>query len=137
VKSHEKNAGHNNDGKEDNDKDNDSEKLETLLGAVNQKQNTINKKCFHCNRKGHRSLLCCYKKKKCGSDKASAAAETRANKMRSKCSHCGRTSHNESSCWKKYPHKAPSKSSTEASEAFLEEELIGCNIEVDDTYYIT
>jgi hypothetical protein len=42
-----------------------------------------------------------------------------------------------SNCWKKYPHKPASKSSMEASGTFLEEELLGCNIKVDDIYYIT
>jgi hypothetical protein len=78
-----------------------------------------------------------YKKKKGGSEKANAAAETRVNKTKSKCSHCSRNGHNESSCWKKYLHKAPSKSSTEASGSFLDEELLVCNIEVNDTYYVT
>jgi hypothetical protein len=131
-------AGHNNEDKEDNDEDDDSKQLETLLGAVKQKQSTINKRCFHCNsKKGHRLLLYCYKKKKSMSEKTGAAAEIKVNKSRSKCSHCGRTGHDESSCWKKYLHKAPSKSSMEASGAFLEEELLVCNIKVDDTYCIT
>jgi hypothetical protein len=86
---------------------------------------------------GHRSSLCCYKKKKGGSEKASAAAETSGKKTRSKCSHCSGTSHCESNCWKKSLHKAPSKSCTESSGAVLEEELLVCNTEVNDTNYVT
>ncbi len=82
-------------------------------------------------------MHCCFKKKKGGSEKVGAAAVTRANKMRSKCSHCGKPGHAESSCWKKYPHKAPSKSSTEASGVFLKKELLVCNFDVGDTYYVT
>jgi hypothetical protein len=43
----------------------------------------------------------------------------------------------ENSCWKKYPHKPPSKSSTEDSGLLLDEELLVCNINVDYTYYVT
>jgi hypothetical protein len=59
------------------------------------------------------------------------------NPHRSKCSHCRKPGHAKSSCWKKYPHKAPSKSSTEASGEFLNEEQHVCNIDANDTYYIT
>jgi hypothetical protein len=82
-------------------------------------------------------LCSCFKERKGGSEKAGAAAETRVNKMRSKCSHCGKPGYAKSSCWKKYRHKAPSKSSTEASGVFLDEELLVCTIDVDDTYYVT
>jgi hypothetical protein len=116
--------------KKNNDNDNDSKQLETLLGAVKQKQRTIEKRCFHCNRKGHSSLHCCFKKKKGGSENAGAAAVTRVNKTKTKCSHWGKPGHAESSCWKKYLHKAPSKSSTEASGVFLDEELLVCNINI-------
>ncbi len=82
-------------------------------------------------------MLCPDKKKKGGSEKTSTAAETSVKKTRSKCSHCSRTNHSESNCWNKYPHKAPRKSSTDASGAFLKEEVLVCNIKVDDTYYVT
>jgi hypothetical protein len=81
-------------------------------------------------------LHCCFKKKKGGLEKASAAGETRVNKTSFKCSHCRKPGHAESNCWKKYPHKAPSNSSTEASGVFLNKELLVCNINVDGTYYI-
>jgi hypothetical protein len=43
--------GHNNDGKEDNDADNDSMGLETSLGTVKDKQSLVGKqKCFNCRR---------------------------------------------------------------------------------------
>jgi hypothetical protein len=48
-------AGHNNDIEEDHEDDNDSKQQETLLGALKQKQSTIKKRCFNCNKKGHRS----------------------------------------------------------------------------------
>jgi hypothetical protein len=87
--------------------------------------------------KGHKSMRCCYKKKKVRSDnKAGAVAETRLNKTRSKRSHCGRAGHVKRSCRKKYPCKAPSKSSTEVSGAFLEEELLVCNININDISYV-
>ncbi len=79
-------AGLNDDEKEDRDDDDDSKQLEASLGAVKQKQGSIKKRCFHCNKKGHKSSSCCFKKKKGRSEKASAAAETRPNKTKSKCS---------------------------------------------------
>jgi hypothetical protein len=84
-------AGHNNDNKEEDDDDDDSKWLETLLGAVKQKQSSGYQKCFHCNKRGHRSLHCCDKKKKGRSEKAGAVAETSIKKTRPKCSHCGGT----------------------------------------------
>jgi hypothetical protein len=78
-------------------------------------------------------MHCPDKKKKGGSEKTGVAAETSVNNSRSKCSHCGMNNHAERCCWKKYPHKALSKSSTEASRAFLEEELLVCNIKVHDS----
>jgi hypothetical protein len=130
-------ADHNDDEEEDNDNDNDSKQLERLLGTVKQKQGTIKKRCFHCNKKGHRSLHCYFKKKKSGSEKSCAAAVTSVNKTKTKCSHCRKPGHVKSSYWKKYPHKAPSKCSTEASGVFLNNKLHVCNIDVDDTYYVT
>jgi hypothetical protein len=64
-------------------------------------------------------------KKKGGSEKASAAIETSYKKSWSKCGHCncGISGHAKSKCWKIYSNKAPSKSSTEASSAFLDDEL--------------
>jgi hypothetical protein len=113
------------------------EQLETMLGAVKQKQSTVEKRCFHCNRKGHRSLQCHFKKKKGRSEKAGATTETRVNNTKTKCSHCSKPGHVESSCWKKYPHKVPSKSSTKASGVFLNKELHVCNININETYCIT
>jgi hypothetical protein len=130
-------AGHNNDNKEDDDNDNNSKQHSWRCCWVQQKQISGYQKCCHCYKRGCRSFLCCYKKKKGGSEKASAAAESSIKKSRSKCSHCSRTSHSESNCWKKYPHKAPSKSSTKASGAFLEKELLMCSIKVNDTYYVS
>jgi hypothetical protein len=132
-------AGHNDDKEEDNNDENDSKQLEASLGAVKQKHSTNKKRCFHCNRKGHRSLHCCFKKKKDRSKKAGAVAVTRVHKRKTKCSHCGRLGHVhvKSSCWKKYPHKTPSKSSTETSGVFLNKELLVCNINVNYTYYVT
>jgi hypothetical protein len=96
-----------------------------------KKQSSGYQKWFNCSKRSH------LKKKKGKSEKASAAAGTSIEKTRTKCSHCGRTNHSESNCWKKYPHKAPRKSSMEASEAFLEEELLVCKIEAYNTYIIT
>ncbi len=58
-------------------------------------------------------------------------------KTKSKCSHCGKPGHKEEDCWKKHPHKAPSRSSTEASGKFLDEKLLVCNIAQDEMPYIT
>jgi hypothetical protein len=80
--------------------------------------------------------LHCLKKNQGGLEKASPVAETRVNKTRSKCSHCGKPGHVQSSCSKKYSHKASSKSSTEAPGVFLDEELLVCNININDTYYV-
>ncbi len=132
-----KEDGHNDDKEEDDDNDDDSEQLEKLLDAVMQKQNTIKKKGFNCNRKDHGSLQYCYKKKKGRSEKAGVVNETRVNKTKANCCHYRETGHGVSSCWKKYPHKAPSMSSTEASGVFLNKELLVCNINVNGTYCIT
>jgi hypothetical protein len=130
-------AGHNNDNEDKDDNDNDSKWLETLLDAVKQKQSSNYKKCFDCNKKGHKSTHCPDTKTKGGSEKADAVADTSVNKLRSKCSHCGMNNHAECKCWNKYLHKTPRKSSKEASGMFLEEELIVCKKEVNDTYYVT
>ncbi len=117
--------GHNNDNKEDNGVNNDSMGLETSLGTVNDKQSLVRKqKCFNCGKIGHRSAKCPHKKKKGPSEKAGTAADASIKKTKPKCSHCGKPGHKEEDCWKKHPHKAPSRSSMEASETFLDEELL-------------
>ncbi len=56
-------------------------------------------------------------------------------KTKSKCSHCGKPCHKEEDCWKKHPHKAPARSSTEALGMFLDEELLVCNIAQEEVPY--
>jgi hypothetical protein len=56
--------GHDNDNKEDDDINNDSMGLETSLGTVKDKQSLVRKKCFNCEKIGHRSVKCPHKKKK-------------------------------------------------------------------------
>jgi hypothetical protein len=70
------------------------------------------------------------------SEKASTATDASIKKKRPKCSHCGHPGHTENDCWKKHPHKAPIKSSLEVFGVFLDEELLVCNIAVDDATYI-
>jgi hypothetical protein len=111
--------GHNDDNKEDDANEDDSKWLETLLGAVKQKQSSGYQICFNCNKRGHKLLHSPDKIKKGGPEKASAATGTSIKKTRTKCSHRGRTNHSEINCWKKYPHKTPRKSSMEASGVFL------------------
>jgi hypothetical protein len=94
-------------------------------------------KCFNCGKIGHRSAKLPHKKKKGRSEKAGAAADASAKKTKSKCSYCGKPGHKEEDCWKKHPHKAPSKSSTEALGTFLDEEILLCNIAKDEMPYIT
>jgi hypothetical protein len=115
--------GHNDDDKEDVDINNDSVGLETSLGTVKNEQVSVGKqKCFNCGKTGHRSAKCPNKKKKGQSEKAGAATDASNKKTKSKCSHCGKPDHKEEDFWKKYLHKAPSRSSMEASEMFLDEE---------------
>jgi hypothetical protein len=131
-------AGHSDNNDKDDDNNNDSVGLETSLGAVKHKQSSIHKKkCFHCSKKGHRLSLCTDKKKKGRSEKAGTATDASTKKTRPKCSHCSHPGHTENDCWKKHLHKAPSKSSWEASGAFLDKVLLVCNIAVDDATYIT
>jgi hypothetical protein len=68
------------------------------------------------------------RRKKGQSEKASAAADASVKETKSMCSHCGKPGHKEEDCWKKHPHKAPARSSTEASGIFLDKELLVCNI---------
>jgi hypothetical protein len=70
-------------------------------------------------------------------EKAGAATDARMKRSKSKCSHCCKPGHREEDCWKKHPHKAPSKHSTEASGMFLVEELLVCHIAQDEMLYIT
>jgi hypothetical protein len=124
-------AGHNDDNKEEDDNNNDSVGLETSLGTVKHKQSSIHKKkCFHCSKKGHRLSLCTDKKKKGRSEQAGTATDASVTKIRPKCSHCGRPGHTENDCWKKHPHKSPSKSSLEASGAFLDEEHLCATLQL-------
>ncbi len=81
--------------------------------------------------------LCTDRKEKGRSENAGTAMDASVKKIRPKCSHCSRPGHTENDCWKKHPHKAPSKSSLEASGAFLDEELLVCKIAVNDATYIT
>ncbi len=130
--------GHNKDDEEDDDVDNDSMGLETSLGTVKDKQSLVRKqKCFNCGKTGHRSAKCPNKKKKGQSEKAGAASYASIKKTKSKCSHRGKPGHKEENCWKKHPHKAPSRSSMEASGMFLDEELLVYNIVQDKMPYIT
>ncbi len=94
-------------------------------------------KCFGCGKKGHSSATCPNKKKKGWSEKAGAAADASVKKTRSKCSHYGKLGCKEDDCWKKHPHKVPSRSSTEASGKFLDEEVLVCNIAQDEIPYVT
>ncbi len=129
---------HNYDNEDNDDNDNDSKWLETSLGAFMQKQSLkYTSTCFICNKRGRKSANCPDKKKKGRSEKASAVTETSAKNPWSNCGCCSIAGHAEHICWKKYKHKAPCKSSTEASRVFLDEELILCNIKVDDTFYLT
>jgi hypothetical protein len=115
----------NNDDKDDDDIDNDSVGLETSLGTVKDKQSFVGKqKCFNCGEKGHRSTKCPYKKMKGHSEKAGGAADASIKNTKSKCSHYSKPGYKEEDCWKKHPHKAPARSSTEALGMFLDEELL-------------
>jgi hypothetical protein len=129
--------GCDNDNEEDDDVDNDSVGLETSLGTVKDKQSLVGKqKCFNCGKIGHRSVKSHQKKKKGQSKKAGAEADASIKKIKSNCSHCSKLGHKEEDCWKKHPHKAPSRSSTEASGTFLDEELLVCNIAHDKMLYV-
>jgi hypothetical protein len=64
---------------------------------------------------GHRSAKCPHKKQKERLEKAGTAADANVKKTKSKCSYCGKPGKKEEDCWKKHPHKAPSRSSTEAT----------------------
>jgi hypothetical protein len=130
-------AGQNDENEEDDDNDHGSKWLEILLGAIKQKWSSGYQKLINCNKRGHTLLQYPDKKKKGGSEKAGATAVTSIKKMSSKCIHCSGTNHSVSDCWKKYPHKVPRKSSMDSSGAFLEKELLVCNIKVDNTYYTT
>jgi hypothetical protein len=130
--------GNDNDNKEDNDINNDSVGLETSLGTVKDRQSLAWKqKCFNCGKTQHRSAKCPNKIKKGRSEKAGTATDASVRKTRSKCSHCDKPGHKEEDCWKKHPHTAPSRSSTEALETFLDEELLVCNIAQDKMPYVT
>jgi hypothetical protein len=83
-------------------------------------------KCYECGKTGHRSAKCPNKKKKGQMEKAGAATDASDKRIKSKCSYCGKPGHKEENCWKKHPHKAPSRRSTEASGMFLDEELLMC-----------
>jgi hypothetical protein len=129
--------GHDYDNEDDNDVDNDRVGLETSLGTVKDRRSLVGKqKCFDCGKTGHRSSKCLKKKKKGRSEKADAVTDASIKKTKSKCSNCGKPGHKEEDCWKKHPHKAPSRSSTEASGMFLDEELLVCNIAQDKMPYI-
>ncbi len=129
--------GHNNDNEEDNDVNNNSMGLETLLGTVKDKQSSIGKqRCYECGKTGHMSAKCPNKKKKGQTEKAGAATDASVKRTKSKCSHCGKPGHKEEDCWKKHPHKATPRRSTEASETFLDEELLVCHIAQDKMPYV-
>ncbi len=70
-------------------------------------------------------------------EKAGATADASVKKTKSKCSHCGKPGPKEEDCWKKHPHKAPARSSTEASGTFLDKELLVCNVAQDEVPYAT
>jgi hypothetical protein len=130
--------GHNEDDEEVNDVNNDSVGLETSLGTVKDKQSLVGKqRCYECKKTGHRSVKRPNKKKKGQTEKAGAVTDASVKKTKSKCSHCGKPGHKEEDCWKKYPHKAPPRRSTEASGTFLNEELLMCHIAQDEMPYIT
>jgi hypothetical protein len=69
-------------------------------------------------------------------EKAGAATEASINGTKSKCSHYGKPGHKEEDCWKKHPHKALPRHSTEASGMFLEEELLVCHNAQDKMPYV-
>ncbi len=130
--------GLNDDNKEDDEINNDSMELETSLGTVRDKQSLDGKqKCFNCGKIWHRSAKHPSKKKKIQLEKTGAAADVSIKKIRSKCSQCSKPGHKEEDCWKKYPHKAPSRKSTEALGMFLDEDLFVCNIAKDKMPYVT
>jgi hypothetical protein len=111
--------------------------LKTSLGTVKDKQSLVGKqKCFNCRKIGHRSAECPHKKKKRQSEKAGTATDASIEKTKSNCSHCNKSGHKEEDSWKKHPHKAPSRSSTEALGMFLDEELLVCNIAQDEMPYV-
>jgi hypothetical protein len=60
-------------------------------------------------------LKCPNKKKKGRTEKAGAATDASVKRTKSKCNHCGKSGHKEEDYWKKHPHKAPPRHSTEAS----------------------
>ncbi len=107
------------------------------MGTFKDKQSLVRKqKCYECGKTGHRSTKCPNEKKKGQMEKAGAATEASVNRTKSKCSHCGKPGHKEEDCWKKQLHKAPPRCSTEASGAFLEEELLVCHIIQDKMPYV-
>jgi hypothetical protein len=130
--------GHDDDNEEDDDVNNDSMGLETSLGTVKDKQSLVGKqKCYECGKTGHRSAKCLNKKKKGRTEKADAATDARVKQTKSKCSHCIKPGHKKKDCWKKHPHKAPSRCSTETLGMFLDEKLLVCHIAQDKMPYIT
>jgi hypothetical protein len=128
--------GHGNDNGEDDDVNNNSVGLVTSLGTVKDKQSLVGKqKCYECGKTGHRSAKCPSKKKKGQTEKAGAVTDATVKRTKSKCSHCGNPGHKEEDSWKKYPHEAPPRRSTEASGTFLDEELLVCHIAQDKMPY--
>ncbi len=69
-------------------------------------------------------------------EKAGTVTDASVKRTKSKCSHCGKPGHKEEDCWKKHPHKAPPRCSTEASGTFLDEELLVCHIAQDEMPYV-
>jgi hypothetical protein len=125
------------DNEEDIDIDDDSVGLETSLGTVKDKRSLIGKlRCYECRKTGHRSAKYPNKKKKGQTKKAGAATDASIKRTKSKCSHCGKPGHKEEDCWKKHPHKAPPRHSTETSGMFLDEELLLCCIAQDKMPYV-
>jgi hypothetical protein len=129
--------GHDDDNEEDDDVDDNSMELETSLGTVKDKQSSVRKqKCFECGNTGHRSAKCPNMKKKGQTEKAGAATDANIKRTKSKCNHCSKPGHKKEDFWKKHPHKAPPRCSTEVSETCLDEELLVCHIAQDKMPYV-
>jgi hypothetical protein len=70
-------------------------------------------------------------------EKAGAVTDASVKRTKSKCRCCIKPGHKEEDCWKKHPHKASPRHSTEASGTFLDEELLVCHIAQDKMPYVT